>query len=198
MRRSSRPREIWHRQRSFPQHTDQLYTWSEQFATEFARCITCATVINERTPTKTCPCCAPRLISVVRLPLIIFNSGQRPIPQGALFKQDHPLKPSTAGHRCPQGRTLQIAKEVLAKRGLELPHHCAFQADNTCREQRNSWTFLFSSWLVAHGIMRTVDELYYRVGHTHNECDQRFFVIASALSREPTLQSPEDRLLQNK
>ena len=96
------------------------------------------------------------------------------------------------------GRTLQIAKEILTKKGLELPHHVAFQADNTCREMRNSWTFLWSSWLVSHGVMRTVDEFYYKVGHTHNECDQRFWVISSTLSRETTLQSPEDQFSKSK
>ena len=96
---------------------------------------------------------------------------------------------------CPMigsGRTLQIAKDILSAKGLELPHHVAFQADNTCREMRNSWTFLWSSWLISHGVMRTVDEFYYKVGHTHNECDQRFWVISSTLSRETTLQSPQD------
>lgn len=87
-----------------------------------------------------------------------------------------------------------MTREILNSKGLQCPIHLALQADNTCREQRNSWTMLFSSWLVGHGVVRTVDELFYRVGHTHNECDQRFFVLASALARHDTLQTPEDSI----
>lgn len=92
------------------------------------------------------------------------------------------------------GRALQLVKEILKSKGLQCPIHLALQADNTCREQRNSWTMLFSSFLVGHGIVRTVDELFYRVGHTHNECDQRFSVITSLLAKQETLETPEDSI----
>ena len=90
------------------------------------------------------------------------------------------------------GRALQITREILEAKGLQLPLHVVLQADNTCREQRNSWTFLFSAWLVSQGVVRTVDEMFYRVGHTHNECDQRFYVLSAALSRQDTLETPQN------
>lgn len=40
--------------------------------------------------------------------------------------------------------------------------------------------------------MSSVEEAYYRVGHTHNEVDQRFFVLSSALSKQEKLECPED------
>ena len=78
-----------------------------------------------------------------------------------------------------------------------MPRHWVFQTDNTTREQRNSWAFLYCAWLVANGACRTVDQLFYRVGHTHNEVDQRFWVIGSALAKEATLQTPGDSVLKS-
>ena len=42
---------------------------------------------------------------------------------------------------CPQGRALDLCKGVLDERGLSMPHHVIIEADNTCREERNQWTF---------------------------------------------------------
>ena len=51
---------------------------------------------------------------------------------------------------------------------------------------------LWAGWLVGAGVMSSVEEAYYRVGHTHNEVDQRFFVLSSALSKQEKLECPED------
>lgn len=46
--------------------------------------------------------------------------------------------------------------------------------------------------MVGQNIVTSLEECYYRVGHTHNEVDQRFWVISSALSKETRLECPED------
>ena len=93
---------------------------------------------------------------------------------------------------CDLGRALQIAEEILKRRGLQMPSHFTLQCDNTCRESRNSITFKFASWLTSHSIYRTVDLLYYRVGHTHCELDQRFSVCGSHLARKENLETLND------
>ena len=161
---------------------------------EFVKYISCVMQTCAKTATRTYLCYVSKLMDSAfeyfpRWSHYVFRSKRSfPAPAIHLFWA---FVLSTRS-MVSSGRTLQITKEILTKKGLELPHHVAFQADNTCREMRNSWTFLWSSWLISHGVMRTVDEFYYKVGHTQNECDQRFWVLSSTLSRETTLQSPED------
>lgn len=51
---------------------------------------------------------------------------------------------------------------------------------------------LWCAWMVGMGAATSIEQAYYRVGHTHNEVDQRFFVLSSALSRQERLECPED------
>ena len=123
-----------------------------------------------------------KLKNIIQSPMVIIN----PLP--SLCQALHNL----ASISWDPGRALEITKEVLARRQLKLPHHIAIQTDNTTREQRNSWTMLWSGWMVGQNIVTSLEECYYRVGHTHNEVDQRFWVISSALSKETRLECPED------
>ena len=123
-----------------------------------------------------------KLKNIIQSPMVIIN----PLP--SLCQALHHL----ASISWDPGRALEITKEVLARRQLKLPHHIAIQTDNTTREQRNSWTMLWSGWMVGQNIVTSLEECYYRVGHTHNEVDQRFWVISSALSKETRLECPED------
>ena len=103
--------------------------------------------------------------------------------------------PTLIAIACLSGRVLELTKRLLASKGLQLPGNIAFQTDNTTREQRNSWGLLFGAWLVGQRVMRTSDQVFYRVGHTHNEVDQRFWILGSTLAKQKTLSTPQDRVL---
>ena len=84
------------------------------------------------------------------------------------------------------------AKEVLAARGIQMPHSIAVQADNTCREQRNAITLMFNAALTAGKRVSSNQEVFFVVGHTHNECDQRFVGVTTCLKRAVVLQTPQE------
>jgi len=106
---------------------------------------------------------------------------------------DHAQNTTTHTHSSIPGRALDLAQEVAHARGVQLPAHVVIQADNTCREGRNQWQIMFASWLIRSGLFSSVTLAFYRVGHTHNEVDQRFIVVANALNRAKVLQTPQDR-----
>ena len=84
---------------------------------------------------------------------------------------------------------------ILKQRGVAMPRHLCLQTDNTCREQRNQFAFLWGAWLT--GVKAAFDSVtlnFYEVGHTHNEVDQRFVVVGAALAKATVLQDPEDGL----
>lgn len=89
-------------------------------------------------------------------------------------------------------RTLDLAKQVLEERGVPFPHHIALQADNTCREQRNQFVFMWAAYSTSKWLFATTSLTFYIPGHSHNEVDQRFVPVAAALSRAKQLQSVED------
>ena len=72
-----------------------------------------------------------------------------------------------------------------------MPGNVTFQADNTCREQRNQWAMLFLAWQVGLKVWHTGTQLFLPVGHSHNEVDQRFPAVALALARAEVLQTPQ-------
>jgi hypothetical protein len=83
---------------------------------------------------------------------------------------------------------------ILKGRGLTLPAHLVCQADNTTRETKNASLMLFGAMLVAAGRFKSVSFHFHRCGHTHGPLDQRFSLLATALARGRTLQTPEDFL----
>lgn len=89
-------------------------------------------------------------------------------------------------------RALDIGKRILDGRGVAMPQNLVIQADNTTREQRNQYSMMFIAWLTSRGIFRSAGEMFYEVGHTHNEVDQRFVLVRTALGRAQVLQTPED------
>ena len=68
----------------------------------------------------------------------------------------------------------------------------ALHADNTAREGKHQYVANFFSYLTTQEKFETAQEEFFRVGHTHNEQDQRFSSVATILSRARTLESPED------
>ena len=86
------------------------------------------------------------------------------------------------------GRTIDLIKARLEELKVSLPQHLVVVADNTCRENRNQYVLGFLAKLVCQGLFRSASTEYAEVGHTHNIQDQRFFILASALARQPVLQ----------
>lgn len=86
---------------------------------------------------------------------------------------------------------LDLSQEILAKRGLALPLHLVVQCDNTCREGRNQWLFLWCSEMVASGRFNSISPIFFRTGHTHFIVDRRFSIVAHTLSKANVLETPE-------
>ena len=76
--------------------------------------------------------------------------------------------------------SLDVFQEVLKCRGCAMPAHLHIQSDNTARETRNQWLFLFASTLVAKGAFRSVSIGFMMVGHTHIDIDQRCWGVRQA------------------
>lgn len=90
-----------------------------------------------------------------------------------------------------QGQALEWAQRVLASRGLPVPLHLQIMADNTCRESRNQWLFLWCSEQIANGRFKSISCPFFRVGHTHFVVDRRFSTVAKILSKAQCLQTPQ-------
>lgn len=82
---------------------------------------------------------------------------------------------------------------ALAKKNLPMPAHLWIQADNTARETRNQHLAKWACVLVMRNQFRSVSYGYFWVGHTKNDVDQRFSILASALNKQAVLETPEDR-----
>ncbi len=89
------------------------------------------------------------------------------------------------------GRTLEKLNHWFKARLLVVPQHLVLLTDNTTREQKNQNVVAFLAWLVASGKFETVTNNFFRVGHTHMKLDQRFSVVAKALSAAQVLQTPQ-------
>lgn len=88
-------------------------------------------------------------------------------------------------------RTLGVVTEILCGRpGVSLPRHLVIQSDNAAGEGKNQIVMKFCAWLVWRGTFESVTMCMFRVGHTHNQQDQRFSVLAGALNASDVL---EDR-----
>lgn len=87
---------------------------------------------------------------------------------------------------------MDIVEGILKQRGVKMPQNLIIQADNTGREQRNQWLQMYSGFLVAGQRFRSVSNVFFLVGHTHNQVDQRFVLLRAILNRARVLQTPED------
>ena len=87
---------------------------------------------------------------------------------------------------------ISLANDVLTERCLTMPAHLIVQADNTCRETKNSAFLTFCSLLVVFGVFKSVSVHFHRVGHTHGPLDQRFSILATVVARCSVLETIED------
>ena len=86
---------------------------------------------------------------------------------------------------------LTYACQELNGRGLSLPSHWRMHSDNATSEQKNQSIMKFGVWLVHRGRFKPVEMTMDRVGHSHGRQDQRFAVVAEALSNCEKLEDPQ-------
>ena len=72
-----------------------------------------------------------------------------------------------------------------------MPKNFVLQQDNTVREGRNQHMMTWLAMNVGRDILKGSSALFQEPGHTHNEADQRFSVINTALGKAVVLQTPE-------
>lgn len=66
------------------------------------------------------------------------------------------------------------------------------QSDNTVKEIRNGNAGRFAAALTQGNVFTCVSHNHLIVGHTHEDCDALFSVVASCLGAAPTLETPAD------
>ena len=91
-------------------------------------------------------------------------------------------------------RTFDVVHVKASKPGSghALPRNLIVSADNTARESKNQHFANFSGYLVGTERFDCVENQFLKTGHTHNELDQRFSSVATALSRAPSLEDKEE------
>jgi hypothetical protein len=78
---------------------------------------------------------------------------------------------------------MEVIKDVKRRRG-RLPPYLRIQADNCGRKNKNVYILALCGTLVALGIFKEIQLSFLIVGHTHEDIDQRFSTISSALKRQ--------------
>jgi hypothetical protein len=78
---------------------------------------------------------------------------------------------------------MEVVKDVKRRRS-RLPLYLCIQADNCRRENKNVYILALCGTLVALGIFKEIQLSFFIVGHKHEDIDQRFSTISSALKRQ--------------
>ena len=89
-------------------------------------------------------------------------------------------------------RTLDIVNERLQVQGAAMPRSLVVAADNTVKEAKNQTFLSFLGFEKASEKFDSVEAEYMKSGHTHNEQDQRFSVVAGVVSSAPVLENKEE------
>eukprot|EP00971_Amphidinium_carterae_P352669 6492697-Amphidinium_carterae.3 len=87
-----------------------------------------------------------------------------------------------------------VASNILASKRVPLPCHLCVQADNTCREQKNSTGLLWMALQVYKGTFKSACQSHLTKGHSHIDVDQRFSEVNTCIHNADHLQTPQDFL----
>ena len=100
-------------------------------------------------------------------------------------------QPKDANMNCTViSKVLELVHDKTGSKTL--PRNLVIGADNTTRESKNQHFANYLAYLVAKEKFDAVEVQYMTTGHTHNEQDQRFSSVATALKRAPVLEDPSD------
>lgn len=89
-------------------------------------------------------------------------------------------------------RALEASFKRFQLQNKEWPAHLICQADNTCRESKNSHFMRLLMSLVSVGAFSAATAQFLQVGHTHEDVDAVFGLVANALKNNiEELQTPE-------
>ena len=91
-------------------------------------------------------------------------------------------------------RTLDLVQEKIKAKHASycMPKSLVINADNTPREAKNSIFHTYVACLEGANRFSGTQVEFFKVGHTHNELDQRYSTAATTLSSAPTLEDPEE------
>jgi hypothetical protein len=96
--------------------------------------------------------------------------------------------------------SIDAAFHVFQTRGKQWPAHLICQADNTCRESKNNHFQRLLVALASVGAFTACSETFLQVGHTHEDVDGIFGLLANALrNTADEIQTPNQicQLLHN-
>ena len=89
-------------------------------------------------------------------------------------------------------RSLDKAAGALAEVNTQMPVHFALQADNTCREEKNTVALTQLAVLVGQDRFKSATASFAGVGHSHIDIDQRFSDVSTKLKNTCVLEEPAD------
>lgn len=89
-------------------------------------------------------------------------------------------------------RLLEQVQQIAARTGRHIPRHLWIQSDNTPAQAKNAETSMTLAWLVGSGKFDSISLNFLPVGHTHEDIDQFFSLIAGLLCRQKTFQTPAE------
>jgi len=89
-------------------------------------------------------------------------------------------------------RVLEKVYQMCQVYKRPFPKHLWVQSDNTVSQAKNAYTANLMAFLVGRFKFHTTNLCYLPVGHTHEDVDQLFGVVAQLLCRQKTFEDPAD------
>ena len=88
---------------------------------------------------------------------------------------------------------LAVILQGLSNHGIDLAAtHVNIQLDNTGSQNKNNIVLAWLGVMVLAGIVRSCSANFLRTGHTHEDIDQLFSMLARFLTRQTCLETLDD------